>query len=216
MIFFLVTKNLTAAQRRRGSATGPAGSLAVPRKDNPMDFMKMMGLLAFLVAAGSTANAAAEDMKIGTVDMQKALQSVEAGKKAKSQLEKEFTSKKKELQDEESSIKKMGEEFKKQSLVMSDEARAKKQSELQERIMKLQENSGRSQMELAKKERDLTQPIILKLKTIVTDMAKTKGYTMVLEKNENTVLFSQDKDDLTNDVISTFNKQFKDKAPSEG
>ena len=82
--------------------------------------------------------------------------------------------------------------------------------------MRLQETTGRSQMELAKKEREMTGPIITKLKNIVTEMAKTKGYTMVLEKNDNTVLFSQEKDDLTTEVIKSFDKQFKDKIPSEG
>ena len=179
--------------------------------------LMVFGCSVALVATGlSSARAVEEGMKIGTVDMQKALQTVEAGKKAKTSLEKEFTAKKKELQSEEESIKKMGEEFKKQSLVMSDEARSKKQSELQERIMRLQETTGRSQMELAKKEREMTGPILTKLKNIVTEMAKTKGYTMVLEKNDNTVLFSQEKDDLTTEVIKSFDKQFKDKIPSEG
>jgi len=147
---------------------------------------------------------AATDLKIGTVDMQKALQSVDAGKKAKAQLEKDFNAKKKELQGEEAAIKKMTEEFKKQSLVMSDEARAKKQGELQERIMKFQEQTARSQAEIQQKERDLTQPIISKLKTIIADAAKKHEYGVVLEKNESSVLYSQDKDDLTAEVISTY------------
>jgi outer membrane protein len=152
---------------------------------------------------------AAEDLKIATVDMQKALQTVELGKKAKSQLEKEFNNKKKDLQAEESSIKKMTDEFKKQSLVMSDEARGKKQALLQERIMKFQELTARSQSEIQQKERDLTQPIIVKLRDIIADTAKKKAYTVVLEKNENTVLYSLEKDDITSDVISTFDKQSK-------
>jgi len=151
----------------------------------------------------------AEELKIGVVDMQKALQTVEAGKKAKSQLEKEFNSKKKELQAEEASIKKLGEEFKKQSLVLNDEARAKKQGELQERIMKFQELTQRSQMEIQQKEQELTQPIVVKLRSIVHEIAKKKNLGLVLEKNENTVLFSQEKDDLTEEVVSQFNKSGK-------
>jgi outer membrane protein len=149
---------------------------------------------------------AAEDVRVGVVDMQKALQTVESGKKAKATLEKEFNIKKKELQAEESSIKKMGEEFKKQSLVLNDEARMKKQGEIQERIMKFQEMTARSQSEIQKKEQELTQPIVNKLRAIISEMAKTKGYTVILEKNENTVLYSMDKDDLTAEVITTFNK----------
>jgi outer membrane protein len=149
---------------------------------------------------------AADSLKIGTVDMQQALQSVEAGKKAKAKLEGEFNTKKKKLQNEEAAIKKMGEEFKKQSLVMSDQARAKKQAEIQDRILKFQEMTAQSQAEIQQKESELTQPIIEKLRTIVSQVAQKKGYTIVLEKNENTVLYSQDKDDLTKDVIGAYNK----------
>lgn len=153
--------------------------------------------------------AKADDIKIGTVDMQKALHMVDAGKKAKAQLDKEVESKKKEIQTEEAAIKKASEEFRKKSLVLSEDARAKKQNELQERVMKLQELAGRSQMELQQKERELTEPLINKLRGVISDVAKQKGYGLILEKNENTVLYSMDKDDLTEEVISMFNKQNK-------
>jgi outer membrane protein len=155
------------------------------------------------------AHAAAEEIKIGIVDMQKALQTVDAGKKAKSQLEKEFNAKKKELQTEEASIKKLGEEFKKQSLVLSDEARAKKQAELQERFMKFQEMTARAQQEIQAKEQELTAPLVTSLRTIIADLAKQRGLSVVLEKNENTVLFSMEKDEITEEVIANFNKKNK-------
>ena len=174
--------------------------------------LKSIGFLVFLtsitlgVAHGALSQ---EGLKIGTVDMQRAIQTVETGRKAKASLEKEFNAKKKDLQEEESKIKKMGEEFRKQSLVMSDEARTKKQGEIQERILKLQEQTARSQGEIQKKEQELTEPIVTKLRQIISDLAKQKGYTVVLEKNENMILFSLEKDDLTEEVISLFNKQVK-------
>lgn len=169
--------------------------------------VKIAALMSLLLTMGAAAYA--EDLKIGTVDMQRALQTVDAGKKAKAQLEKEFNLKKKDLQAEEAAIRKMGEEFKKQSLVMNDEARAKKQGEIQERIMRFQESTQRSQAEIQQKEHDLTQPIIVKLRSLIADIAKQKGYTLVLEKNENTVLYSLEKDDLTADVIGQYNKTVK-------
>ena len=162
-----------------------------------------LAVLALAVAP----HARAEDIKIGTVDMQKALQSVDAGKKAKAQLEKDFNAKKKDLQNEEAALRKMTEEFKKQSLVMNEEARAKKQGEIQERIMKYQEATSKSQMEIQQKEHELTEPILNKIRGIITDMAKSKGYSMILERNENMVLYSPEKDDLTQDVISAYNKK---------
>jgi outer membrane protein len=175
-----------------------------------------VSLLTLLVSLGSLAVVsfahADDSIKVGTVDMQRALQTVEAGKTAKSKLEKEFNAKKKDLQAEEAAIKKMGDEFKKQAAVMNEDARAKKQAEIQERIMKFQETTARSQQEIQTKERDLTQPIIIKLRTVIGDLAKNKGYSVILEKNENTVLYSLEKDDLTEEVISAYNKAVKAQA----
>ena len=171
-------------------------------------FLLFVASMTVSVSMATSAFASA-DTKIATADMQKALQSVEAGKKAKAQLEKDFNAKKKELQTEEASIKKMGEEYKKQSLVMNEEARGKKQAEIQERIMKFQELTQRSQGEIQQKEHELTQPIISKLRGVIEEVAKAKGYSLVLERNENNVLFAPLNDDITNDVVAAYNKQAK-------
>lgn len=174
---------------------------------------KTLGIVLSWTLAVSSASVAlqtglahADDWKVGLVDMNKALQTTEAGKTAKANMEKDIKAKQTQIQTEEASIRKSGEEFKKQAMVLSDEARAKKQAELQERIMKYEEMRGRSQAELQQKERDLTAPIIAKLRTIIADLAKKKGYKLVLEKNENTVLYSEDKDDFTAEVVTAYNK----------
>lgn len=170
----------------------------------------MRALLVMVMALGVFASplmGAAAEIKIAIVDLQKALQSVDEGKKAKSQLEKEFNEKKKQLQAEEESIKKMTEEFKKQSLVLSDDAKGRKQNEIQERLMKYRELFGKSQFDIQNRERSLTEPIIGKLRTIVEELGKNQGYTLILEKNENGVLFSKQQDDLTEEVIKSFNKK---------
>ena len=175
------------------------------RSDSVLRKLVVAGVLGLSLPMAAMADA--EAVKIATVDMQKALQTVESGKKAKATLEKEFNVKKKDLQNEEALIKKATEEFKKQSLVMSDEARNKKQNELQDRILKFQKSTADAQNDIQLKERELTQPIISKLKSIISETAKKKSYTVVLEKNDNNVLFSLDKDDLTNDVINAFDHQ---------
>ena len=126
--------------------------------------------------------------------MQKAIQTSEAGKKAKGELEQAFNKKKKELQSEEAALKKMQEDFQKQQGALSDAAKKKKQAEMQERFMKYQDLLQKSQAEIQKKEQEMSQPIIVKIRGIVADVAKDKKYNMVLEKNENVVIYSQEKE----------------------
>lgn len=151
--------------------------------------------------------ASAADFKLAVVDLQRALQSVESGKKAKTSLEKEFQAKKKELDTEEAAIRKMTEDFKKQSMVLSEDAKRKKEGEIQDRVMKFRELYGKSQQDIQTRERELTEPLIQKLKAIVEEIGNTKGFTMILEKNENGILFSSGKEDLTEEVIKAFNKK---------
>lgn len=165
--------------------------------------MKQMLLAMSLLLAASFAQAEA---KVGYVDMQKAIQSTSAGKKAKDELEKDFNKKKKELEKKEADLKKMGEDLEKKKSVMSEEALAKKQAEFQEEMLKYRDVVGKSQVEIQKKERDLTAPILEKMKKVISKLAKDQGYTMVIE-NSQMVLYATSEADLTDAVIKAFEKE---------
>jgi outer membrane protein len=147
------------------------------------------------------------EVKIGYVDMQKAIQSTSAGKKAKEQLEKEFKKRKKELAKKEADLKKMSEDLEKKAMVLSDDVRLKKQQSFQEEMLKYREMVGKSQAEIQKKERDLTLPIVKKLQGIIQEVAEKEGYTMILEKAEQSVLWAKSDVDLTDEVIKRFDKK---------
>lgn len=161
-----------------------------------------------LLLAGFLVNAfAAEEMKLAFIDMQKAIQETVAGKKAKKDLEDEFNKKKKELEKKEADLKKMNDDLEKKSLVLTDEVKQKKAQELQNEMIKYREVVAKSQMEIQKKERDLTAPIVQKLREIVDDIAKKEGYTMVLEKSEQSVLWAKKDLDITDRVIKEADKK---------
>lgn len=166
-------------------------------------------LLVLTVMAVGAAGLARAETKVATVDIQKILTSVDSGKKAKTELENFVNKRKTELQKEEADIKKVVEEFQKQSMVMNDKARQKKEQELQQRAMKFQEAVRNSQIEAQKKEQELISPILEKLRRMVKATAPKKGYTVVLEKNASTVLYSLDQDDLTDELVKTYSG-FKD------
>lgn len=172
---------------------------------------KTMKCVASLVLGGFlmsavAAKASTEEPKIGYVDMQKAIQETSTGKKAKKEIEKEFNAKKAELQKKEADLKKMDEDLRKKSSALSDEVRAKKVQELQAEAMKFQREVGESQMAFQKKERDLTQPILEKLQSALEKIAKDGGYTVILEKNEQSVLWAKKDLDLTDSLVKEYEK----------
>jgi outer membrane protein len=147
----------------------------------------------------------ADDTKIGVVDMQKAIQSSADGKKAKAELETAFNKKKKELDDQGAALKKEQEDFQKKQAALSDTAKREKGSKLQEKMMKYQELLQKSNVEIQKKEQEMSEPIIRKIREKVSEIAKKKNLSIVLEKNDNIVIYSEDKNDITSDVISAIN-----------
>jgi outer membrane protein len=165
------------------------------------------GVLSLVVLALISVVSSANEAKFGYIDMQKAIQNTASGKKAKKELEDEFNKKKKELEKREADIKKMGEDFEKRSMAMNEEARAKKQQEIQLEMRKYQELAGKSQMDIQKRERDLTQPIVNKLKSIVDDIAQKEGYTFIFERAENSVMWAKKELDLTDRVIKEHDKK---------
>lgn len=165
--------------------------------------LKTLVCFAILFAVSVDAEAS---IKIGYVDMQKAIQATKVGKKAKKTLENEFKKKKKELQAKEKSLKAMGKDLEKRGLVMSEEVKAQKQREFQEEMIKYREMVGKSQLEIQQKERKLTEPIIKKLKKILDGIGKKEGYTVILERSENAVMWAQKSIDLTDRVVKDFDK----------
>jgi outer membrane protein len=170
-------------------------------------------LLALFVT--TTLFAADAPFKVAFVDLQKALQTVDAGKQAKGTLEKEVSSKREGLEKREADLRKEAEAFEKKAAILNDAARAQKQAELQKKFAELQKNAAESQMDLQKRERELTKPIIDEMRSIIEALGKEKGYLLILERNEGGVLFAQNGDDLTDAVIDKFNSSNKGKKKKE-
>lgn len=162
----------------------------------------MMG--ALLCASVSFA---AEDVRLATVDLQKAIQSTTAGKKAKAELESEFNKKQKEIQKKEADLKKMQEDLEKRKLALTEEVLNKKQEEMQKEMLNYRQFVGESQNEIQKRERELTAPILQKMEKIIKKMAEEGGYTMILEKGSQGVIWAKKDVDLTDKLVAAFEKE---------
>lgn len=161
-------------------------------------------ILGLVISSMASFSVFAAEVKIGYVDMQKAIQETAAGKKAKKELEDEFNKKKKDLEKKEAEIKKKHEDFEKRSMAMNEDARGKAQAEIRGEMGKYQENAAKAQMEIQKKERDLTQPIVTKLRSLLEEIAKKEDFTVILEKSENSVMWAKKDIDLTERLIKAY------------
>lgn len=162
-------------------------------------------LFVILSLVASTALAA--ESKIGYVDVQKAVQMTSAGKKAKETLDTEFQKRKGNLDKKKTDIEKMQADLEKKKAVLTEEVMTKKQMELQEQMLNFQKDLAKDQGEIQKKEKELVEPILDKMKKMIEKVAQEKGFSMVLEKQGQNVLFALKDTDLTEEVVKAFEKE---------
>lgn len=173
----------------------------------------LQSLLALLVGAGfflalslSTAPAFAQSPKIGYVDLQRALGQVADGKKAKARLKKDFDAKQKKLNDRQEQVKKLKDSLEAGAAMMTEQAKRDKVVQLQREMAELQQLYLEMQRELATKESEETRKIFTKMETILAAIAKEKGYDLILEKSESSVLYAKESMDLTDELIKRYDK----------
>jgi len=175
-------------------------------------FLMLLAGLFMLSLAASPVLAADAAMKIGLVDLFRAVNESEQGKKAKTELEAMIKVKQDSLEEKGKAIEKLKAELDKQGGVLSGEAKKAKEEEMERLAREYQRNVADSQNDVRKKEGELTGRIVKELRDIVTDIAQEDKYTMVLEKAEGLVLFADKDLDITDKVI----KKFDETKPKSG
>ncbi len=158
-------------------------------------------LLAAVLALAPVA--ARADLKLGFVDLQRALNEVDEGKSAKSQLEKEFKEKQKQLDAKQDELKRLKADYDKQAVVMSEQAKRDKQAELERKAQETQQLFVQLQSELSRREQEITGGIFEKMRAIVREIAEAEGIGMVFERSN--VLFAPASSDMTNELIRKYN-----------
>jgi len=144
---------------------------------------------------------------VGLVDIQKVITTIKEGQGVQKTLEKSFNAKKALLKKDEDKIKKAQEDYKKQSMVLAEAARANKEREMQEMMMALQNKTMEYQREIQKMEQDLKKPILDKLRPIIDDVSKESKVTMTFELSAAPIVYAESKKDITEDVIKAYDKK---------
>jgi outer membrane protein len=80
---------------------------------------------------------------------------------------------------------------------MTDAVRTKAESELQDLNKRLQDLNTSAQNSVQQKYNELTKPLVDKVKAAVSQVAKEKGYTYVLDSSTTDLVVAPETDDLT-------------------
>ena len=169
--------------------------------------MRHAFLPTLLLALAAVPAGARADLKIGYVDLQRALNEVDEGKSAKALLQRDFADKQKTLDAKKAEFEKLQADFEKQAVVMSEAARKDKAQDLDRRARELQALFVNLQKDLSERERDATRGIFDRMAAIAREIAEADGFTYVLEKGAG-VVYAPASLDLTNELIRKYNAKY--------
>lgn len=142
-------------------------------------------------------------VKIGVVDLQRALMSVNEGRKAKEKLEREVQQRQKSFDRMQDDLKKLKDEIEQKISVMTEEMKRQKLQEYQRKLMELQDYYLNNQRELAEMEAKMTKPILERFQRILQEIGAKEGFTIIVDKAA--VLYNDAATDLTDRLIQDFN-----------
>lgn len=175
-----------------------------------VSFISLSTLLVSFAFVGSVhAQSKMSDLKVAIVDVQAAILKTNEGKAAREKLEKDAASKRQDLLNQQNALKKMQDEFQAQQAVLSEADKLSKQKEFQTKLQAFQQAQMNFEQEGKQKEFSALQKIFQNIQTEVQKIAKQKGYDMVFDKSAAVLLYANNTTDITTEVVSLYNVDYK-------
>ncbi|WP_243358876.1 OmpH family outer membrane protein [Fundidesulfovibrio terrae] len=163
------------------------------------NLLKYLVLSAVIMAMPVLAQAAD---KIGVVNSQDVVMNSEAGKRAMQELQNKANAKQQELTRQSDELKKMDENFRKQSVTLSAEAKAKMQSEMETKFKKMMDDQNTFNQQMGQEQTKVLEPLMKVFDQVVAEYAKKNGFSMIVERRA--VLFVGSGLDVTADITKDF------------
>ncbi len=172
-----------------------------------MSFQRHAATLLLALLVSSAAPDLYAQTNIAVVDLQRAMNETEDGRRAKARLKRLFKRRQQELDSRQNELKKMKEDIERQQEILSKDALAKRLEEYQKAFIELQSTYVEFQRELAEQEARLTKRILERMQEILRRIGQTEGYTLIVEANEGGVVWVPSNLDLTDQVIQRYNTE---------
>lgn len=164
-----------------------------------------MTVLAWLLTVNA-ATAAAQP-KFGFIDVQKAISSTKDWKKGFAAFKANFQKQKSVISKKEEKIKKMLEDLNKQSFVLDPKLKKKKEDNFRKEKVAFERYVEDQNNEFGKKEKEMTQKLLIQMIEVVQKLGKDRKYSMIVEKKS--VLYHDKGNDITDLAIKAYDLKYK-------
>jgi len=139
------------------------------------------------------------------VDMQRALNDCDAGKKARDQVKAKFEKAQDQLKRQREDLDRLRQDYDKKAVVLKEEERRNLEKDLENRSLEFKRKYEDFQRDLKRTDSELTAGIVDELYGLVRDYGEKHGYSFVLEASNGALLYNDKATDITDDIIKLYN-----------
>ena len=154
----------------------------------------------------------AEEVKLGYIDTVKIFAEFKETVAAEEIYKKEVEAWKKKASDMEADLAKMREEIQSQSLMLSEEKLSEKKLQFDQKMKEYNQymsdvfgDNGQA----AKRNKELTQPIVEKINSVIAKIAEDEGYTIVFDAAQGNIVYAKKALDLTEKVMERLQQEMQ-------
>lgn len=148
------------------------------------------------------ANAYAQDTRIGFVNTQRIFQEANPAKAAQAKIEQEFSKREKELQDMGLRLKGMSEKLDKDTAVLAESDRAKRQREVADLDKEFQRKQREFREDLNQRRNEELAIVLERTNKVIKQIAEAEKYDIVLQE----AVYISPRIDITDKVLKALNK----------
>ncbi len=145
------------------------------------------------------------ELRIAVVDLQRALNECDAGKKAKDQVKARFERSQDQLKRQRDDLDRLKQDYDKKALVLKEEERRNLEKELETQSLDFKRKYEDFQRELKRTDAELTQGIVEDLGSVVREYAAKEGYNLVFEASSGALIYADKTADVTDEVVRLYN-----------
>jgi outer membrane protein len=159
----------------------------------------VFSLAVFMAVAAPVA--AQTPLKIGYINSQAILAQTPGAQEAANQFDSEMQALRAQLQPASDSLDAMIKQYQSQSLAMSPEAKARRETEIQQRQQDLQQRAQQLENQAQQRRSEIVQPIMDKISTVIEQIRAEGHYHLIFDVAAGSLVAADSTLDLTDEVV---------------
>ena len=172
-----------------------------------MKIEKTILVIALALVAGWGIAASNDPVKVGFVDIEQVLATVDKGKAAREELERKGREAQGRLAPLVEQLEAKQKEYQAKEFVMSDDAKRQMQLDMVELRNRYENKAKEEQGQLEIEQQRLIAPLLEKLDDVIKGVGRDNGFSAILRLDAPSIVYHREALDVTDLVVKTFNSR---------